>query len=311
MKFFETHFEEYTNNVNMHTKIAKLYDNFPDELSKFKNLIMYGPSGVGKYSQMLFAIKRYSPSDLKYEKKISINFNKTSYYFKISDIHYEIDMALLGCQSKLLWNDIYNLIIDIINATKSNNMGIIVCKNFHEIHNELLETFYSYMQTGFSSNNIDIKFIILTEEISFIPNDIINACKIINIERPSKNSYNKLFKTNLDVNKIGNIKMLKAKIDDINYHQIVCDKIIDTIIDYDNLKFATFRDLLYDILIYNLNIVSCCWYMLNSLTMRGKINHNNIEAILKRTYRFFQYYNNNYRPIYHLENYLLFIATLM
>ena len=311
MKFFETHFEEYTNNVNMHTKIAKLYDNFPDELSKFKNLIMYGPSGVGKYSQMLFAIKRYSPSDLKYEKKISINFNKTSYYFKISDIHYEIDMALLGCQSKLLWNDIYNLIIDIINATKSNNMGIIVCKNFHEIHNELLETFYSYMQTGFSSNNIDIKFIILTEEISFIPNDIINACKIINIERPSKNSYNKLFKTNLDVNKIGNIKMLKAKIDDINYHQIVCDKIIDTIIDYDNLKFATFRDLLYDILIYNINIFSCCWYILNSLTMRGKINHNNIEAILKRTYRFFQYYNNNYRPIYHLENYLLFIATLM
>ena len=311
MKFFETHFEEYTNNVNMHTKIAKLYDNFPDELSKFKNLIMYGPSGVGKYSQMLFAIKRYSPSDLKYEKKISINFNKTSYYFKISDIHYEIDMALLGCQSKLLWNDIYNLIIDIINATKSNNMGIIVCKNFHEIHNELLETFYSYMQTGFSSNNIDIKFIILTEEISFIPNDIINACKIINIERPSKNSYNKLFKTNLDVNKIGNIKMLKAKIDDINYHQIVCDKIIDTIIDYDNLKFATFRDLLYDILIYNINIFSCCWYILNSLTMRGKINHNNIEEILKRTYRFFQYYNNNYRPIYHLENYLLFIATLM
>ena len=295
----------------MHTKIAKLYDNFPDELSKFKNLIMYGPSGVGKYSQMLFAIKRYSPSDLKYEKKISINFNKTSYYFKISDIHYEIDMALLGCQSKLLWNDIYNLIIDIINATKSNNMGIIVCKNFHEIHNELLETFYSYMQTGFSSNNIDIKFIILTEEISFIPNDIINACKIINIERPSKNSYNKLFKTNLDVNKIGNIKMLKAKIDDINYHQIVCDKIIDTIIDYDNLKFATFRDLLYDILIYNINIFSCCWYILNSLTMRGKINHNNIEEILKRTYRFFQYYNNNYRPIYHLENYLLFIATLM
>ena len=311
MKFFETHFEEYTNNVNMHTKISKLYDNFPDELSKFKNLIMYGPSGVGKYSQMLFAIKRYSPSDLKYEKKISINFNKTSYYFKISDIHYEIDMSLLGCQSKLLWNDIYNLIIDIINATKSNNMGIIVCKNFHEIHNELLETFYSYMQTGFSSNNIDIKFIILTEEISFIPNDIINACKIINIERPSKNSYNKLFKTNLDVNKIGNIKMLKAKIDDINYHQIVCDKIIDTIIDYDNLKFATFRDLLYDILIYNINIFSCCWYILNSLTMRGKINHNNIEAILKRTYRFFQYYNNNYRPIYHLENYLLFIATLM
>ena len=30
---------------------------------------------------MLKSIKKYSPSELKYEKKISINFNKQSYFF--------------------------------------------------------------------------------------------------------------------------------------------------------------------------------------------------------------------------------------
>jgi hypothetical protein len=27
-----------------------------------------------------------------------------------------------------------------------------------------------------------------------------------------------------------------------------------------------------------------------------------------RTFTFLQYYNNNYRPIYHLENYLLYLV---
>ena len=119
MKFYETHFDDYINQENLlHKKLNKTYDNLPSDLKDLNNIILYGPSGVGKYTQMLFAIKKYSPSELKYEKKISINFNKAIYYFKISDIHYEVDMSLLGCQSKLLWNEIYHQIIDIIIATR-------------------------------------------------------------------------------------------------------------------------------------------------------------------------------------------------
>ena len=33
----------------------------------FNNTIIYGPTGVGKYSQMLYFLKKYSPSSLKYE----------------------------------------------------------------------------------------------------------------------------------------------------------------------------------------------------------------------------------------------------
>lgn len=315
MKFHETSFDDYINLENLlHKKLNKVYEKFPTDLKDLKNMIFYGPRGVGKYTQMLNTIKKYSPSELKYEKKISINFNKTIYYFKISDIHYEIDMSLLGCQSKLLWNEIYHQIIDIIISTKSNNSGIIVCKYFNEIHNELLEIFYSYMQTLFNTN-INIKFILLTEDISFIPDNINNNCQIINIERPSRNAYNKCLKNKNNLpNKlstISNIKNLKSQINLIDSHITICNQIIELLINYNSLNFHNFRDILYDIFIYNIDIYECIWYILENLINKNSIKQKDINKILKITYKFFQYYNNNYRPIYHLENYLLNLITII
>jgi hypothetical protein len=109
-----------------------------------KNTIFYGPSGVGKYTQVLKKIKTYSPSELKYEKKMTVTYNKQSYLFKMSDIHYDIYMSLLGCNEKIIWHEIYHQLIDILSA-KQNKVGIIVCKNFQDIQIELLENFYHYM----------------------------------------------------------------------------------------------------------------------------------------------------------------------
>ena len=83
MKFQETHFEEYIHSIkkyNLHTKIEELYDLFPSSLDKMGNLIFYGPSGVGKYSQLLYFIRRFSQSDLKYEKKLNVIYDKKQYY---------------------------------------------------------------------------------------------------------------------------------------------------------------------------------------------------------------------------------------
>ena len=195
MKFLESHFEEYTNEVkrlNLHPKLEKCYNRFPETLDKLGNLIFYGPSGVGKYSQMLYAIKKYSPTDLKYEKKLSLTYDKKQYFFKISDIHYEIDMSLLGCNSKLLWHDIYQQIVDILEA-KNNKSGIIVCKDFHNIHSELLDNFYSYIQDN-NSLCIYIKFILLSEEVSFIPDSssIIFCIPIIYIIPPLNISHSSI-----------------------------------------------------------------------------------------------------------------------
>ena len=316
MKFFESHFDEYINEVckiNLHPKLEKFYSRFPNKLNKLGNIIFYGPSGVGKYSQMLYSIKKFSPSELKYEKKISLTYDKKQYFFKISDIHYEIDMSLLGCNSKLLWHDIYQLIIDILSA-KNNKIGIIVCKNFHTIHSELLDNFYSYMQDN-NSSLIKIKYILLTEEISFIPDAILNCCETINISRPTKIAYSKCSKqkilSDFKIENIINIKYLHAGTYELMYpYKIICDKIIKEITEVNELKFLKFRDLLYDVFIYGLDITDCVWYILTNLIQKKKIGEKKSEILLK-TYIFLKHYNNNYRPIYHLENYLFYLTSII
>ena len=318
MKFRETHFEEYiseNSRVDLHPKLEKIFDRFPKILQDLKNIIFFGPPGTGKYTQMLKSIKRYSPTELKYERKISVNYNKQSYVFKVSDIHYEIDMSLLGCNSKLLWHEIYQQVVDII-AAKTEKSGIIVCKNFHDIHSELLENFYSYMQKNYSLTAVDIKFIIITEELSFIPDNIINACEVISINRPTKKLYLQSIKsklpTKINLENITNIKGLHFYSEEMMLpHRIICDKIIHNIIHINSLNFLKFRDILYDIFIYNLDISDCIWYILSTLIDQKRIQVDKMNKILVSTYCFLQYYNNNYRPIYHVEKYFLYIANII
>uniref|UniRef100_A0A6C0IHJ7 Replication factor C C-terminal domain-containing protein n=1 Tax=viral metagenome TaxID=1070528 RepID=A0A6C0IHJ7_9ZZZZ len=307
MKFHETNFEEYLipyNKVNLHPKLDKLYKSLPKNIEKFKNIIFYGPAGVGKYTQMLAVIHRYSPSQLKYEKKLSVTYNKNTYFFKISDIHYEIDLAILGCHSKLLWNDVYNQIVDII-LVKKEKIGIIVCKNFQEIHIELLETFYSYMQT-MPSDTIRLKFILITEATSFIPDNIINCCTIINVPRPSRIQYNKCFDNMVNakivLSEITNMKHLHSFIvKPIQPYEVICSSIYSSLVKLDTFNFNILREQLYDILIYNLNVDMCIWSLLERLINEHKITTADLPKVLMNLYDFFKHYNNNYRPIYHLE----------
>jgi DNA polymerase III delta prime subunit len=320
-KFHETHFEEYLTacqKEDLHPKLSKVFKKFPKQLKEFKNLIFFGPPGVGKYTQFLKSVKKYSPSELKYEKKISITFNKQSYLMKISDIHYEVDMSLLGCNSKLLWHDIYMQIVDILSA-KADKSGIILCKGFHEIHSELLENFYSYMQQN-NYSAVDIKFVFITEHISFLPDNILNCCEVIHLARPSKIQYGKCIGKKLDNNclleNITNIKNLHEPEEQIQGslqepHKIICDKIVEQMEKLEDLNFLKFRDLLYDIFIYNLDITQCVWYILSRVVMEKKIKQEKMTDVLIKTFLFFQYYNNNYRPIYHIENYIYFLIQNM
>ena len=300
----------------MHPKLESVFlKNFPDSIQQLKNVIFYGPSGVGKYTQVLRAIKKYSPSELKYEKKLSIVFNKQVYYFKISDIHYEIDMSILGCNSKLLWHDIYQQIIDIISAKPEKN-GIIVCKNFHDIHSELLDNFYSYMQNNLMTS-FNITFFIISEHISFLPDNIIKCCEIIHIPRPSATTYNKCIQTTpkrkkMPLSEITNIKNLHSDELVMDHYKIITDKIMHVILNVEEeFKIVVFRDLLYDMLIYNLDINQCVWYIVTTLVLSNKIPQKNVSDVLINMYKFFKYYNNNYRPIYHLEYFFTYIIQVV
>lgn len=412
MKYYETHFEEYIQAVdryNLHPEMVKYRDMFPDPLSHFGNLILYGASGIGKYSQALKLIQKYSPSALKYDKHMILQTEKQTYTYRISDIHYEIDMALLGCNSKMVWHEIFGQIVDIVSMRADKN-GIIICKNFHFIHTELLDIFYSYMQQyNHPQLNIHIKFILITEHVSFLSSRILENCRIIQMKRPSKEIYEEHLLLNhgilgetpsLEVNncvnnnisngvrsppppppgtilgqrgaskrvippentvvssvstpiqkntqplsdifikqisKISrnkhNVSSAENKIlDNINHTDIlnlkelhvlsttkaeppkeifnnVCDAIIKDLLNPNTLVITTFRDTLYDILIYNLDAVECFWYILTHFIVLQKIRASDISHILEKTYTFLKYYNNNYRPIYHLENIFLLLLT--
>ncbi len=320
MKFYETTFDDYlqeTTNIPFHPELNNFEQNLPDEAKQMGNLLIYGPSGSGKYTQSLRYVKKYSPSELKYEKKMVLNSDKYNYSYKISDIHYEIDMALLGCNAKLIWHELFLQIVDIVSISPKK-VGIIVCKNFHKTHTELLPLFYSYVQ---QYNNIllpfQIKYVLITEHISFIPNNIINNMRIINIKRPENEIYQYLKKpVNIDKECIQNLKEVRSisnvkNLDDIpeEYFDIICDSIIQKMTSPAKLSLLTFRECLYDILVYNLDFNEVLWHILTHFINEQKINDTSLQLILNDVYGQLKQYNNNYRPIYHLETILLNILN--
>ena len=351
MKYYETNYLDYINSLekyNLHEYKKKLFNKIPSSFNKLSNFIFNGPSGSGKYSQVLNIIKNYSDSNLKYDKKITCYYEKQNYTYKISDIHYEIDISQLGCNSKQLWHDIFFQIVDII-TIKPRKEAIIMCYNFHTINNELLDTFYSYMQHCKINPNINIKFFLITEHVSFLPHNIINSSIIINFKRPSIQQYKRLYTIKcendsendyendsendcendcdfikrlkkglilnnnsknifekIDANNIINIKDFKyfdliKNDNDIpsELFDIIINKLIDEIINFKTSSFINIREHLYDLLTYNIDIYESIWYIFYYLINNNFIDKN--ENILKDVYSQLKYYNNNYRPIYHLE----------
>lgn len=344
MKYYETTCAEYisaSKRANMHPELEPICAKMPDSLSGLGNIIFYGSSGVGKYTQFLRFIEKYATT-LKTDKMV-VTTEKQKYEYHISDVHYEIDLALLGCESKKIWNECFFQIVDIVSAKQSKS-GIILCKNFQSIHSELLDVFYSYMQHC-RALSIHLVFAILTEHVSFIPNRILQCCKLIHVRRPSAELYHssrnatsqtKSHKTFLgkihpnasyfalpdkyqkeivpehllNMKEMHSIVAVDSPPKDV--FNIVCDNIIKKMTQHETLDIISLRDNLYDILLYGLDVTECLWYILyyfvdNEIFVdeSGEV----MSEIMNKTDAFLKFYNNNYRPIYHLESIFIYLIT--
>jgi hypothetical protein len=367
MKYYETSYEEYiksSRKYDIHPELAPVIGQIMDINSLCPNLIIYGPSGVGKYTVALRILEKFSPSGLKHFKRMTIHsasnaatssVKNIDWSIRISDIHYEIDFSLLGCEPKKVWNDTFFQIVDVVSMSKEK-VGIILCKNFHTIHSELLEVFYSYVQHC-RLLNFRITFFFLTEHVSFLPSNIVECSQIIPVSRPSDEAYirlaeqggivhysgTKLSKFENRISRVGisDAKMKSFARDNMRavskdaimnlketqylaladspdqlpkeLFNIVCDSIVD-IIDAAGDKsvemdYAKFRNHLYDVLLYGVDITECIWYILNHYVESGKLSEAAISDIMPRMHTFLKYYNNNYRPIYHLESIFVYLIT--
>ena len=141
------------------------------------------------------------------------------------------------------------------------------------------------MQTNFLQDpSCKLYFILLSENISFINKNILTA------------SYR------LSLPHLPNIQQKKQ----INY-----DKFYDTIfacITAHHIDFSKLRNILYDILIYN---ISLCDVILTVIE-KFIVLHGNLSSHTKFSeyiYDFHKNFNNNYRPIFHLEKLLINIIN--
>lgn len=354
MKYYESNFDEYAkavNNYNLHPEIQRT-TTLP--VNKFLpmnkilpvNKIYYGGSGVGKYSQALHYISQFSNNGF-ISRRICFQNEKFNFQYFASDVHYEVDMSLLGCNSKILWHEVVQQIVDIMLVSRVP-VGIVMCKNFHLIHSELLEIFYSYIQEYCNPlSQVQLRFVLLSEHVSFLPNNILDVCEIVSVKRPSKlafctmieqepklRKYDKknddsvfddfMHKVSCGKMKLETSEQIVAALDgvsmdhvlnikEINHlayegmegtdvFNVVCDTIIGQMLSGAYLTTG-FRDALYDILIYNLDVGECLWYIYSHFVGLGLESSD----VLIQMHDMLKYFNNNYRPIYHLERMMLCI----
>ncbi len=297
MKFHDGELHEYVTKYNK----SKIRNKPIIEFNTIQDIIVYGPSGTGKYSSVLYYLSQFSSSKLHYDKKITININKdTIYYIRISDIHYEIDIEQLGCNAKQTWHEIYTHIMQIIQ--QYNYLQVIVCKNFHKINPDLLKVFYSYIQ---DAKYYNVKFILITDHLSFIPNNIYKYFNIISSPKLSATQCLKKIGNNVNTKQpLENLKSYTTGFPTVPYNSKLCKSLYDYLQEYPNISYKIVRDQLYDILIYDVDVTILIWELLTTYIK------SNIEIdimFIKYVNDFFQLYNNNYRPIYHLEKIIYYI----
>ena len=109
------------------------------------------------------------------------------------------------------------------------------------------------------------------------------------------------------------IHSLKYPIDKIpkNIFNIIVDDIIERLMNPDTLDIQQFRNILYDMLIYNLDIFECITHIIFYLIENNVLEKKYMKQIIIKLYSFFKYFNNNYRPIYHLESIFFEIITVI
>lgn len=294
-------FEEYFKDPELHP---------PDLLDYVQQLelataIFYGPPGVGKYSLILKYLRRFSDSRLKYSRKLTITFDTKTYQFQMSDVHYEIDMAIFTYNSKLLWHEIYQQLRDAITATKKR--GIILCKNFHEINNELLDNFYNYMQHPL------ITFVIMTEHVSFISDNILQSANMVYVPRPSREQYESVVSPEaphlLGAGEVSAMINMKCPTMTAT-HLPMCNQLIQYMEDLPNFDYFTFRNYIYTLLVYNIDVYSSVWYIMQHFIQRHGYPVDTITEITEHLLKFLHLYNNNHHNIYHIEYFLCYLTNV-
>ena len=239
--------------------------------------ILYNENHLNNYYYALYNLKDKSDSNLKYSRKIFITHNDKEYTFINSDIHVDVDFELLGVNEMSVFFELFKHIKE--NIVIQKKIFYICCIHFNEIKLELLEHFHIFL------NEPNLKFLFLTDQISFLPNVLLKN----SIIKKHKINYNSFYN-----------KQFEPRIQNIANH----------IINNKEMSLFVWREKLYELLILNDNIYACFSYLIELLIQSDYITETTIDDVLFKYYEIMYKYNNNYRSIYHLEHFIIFLRNL-
>ena len=152
-----------------------------------------------------------------------------------------------------------------------------------------------------------LRFVMITNAVGFIPLQITSLCStIVEIPRPPKCKYTTLLKCVPPTGGyICNIKYPESN----SPHIHICNTVIDYMVDIAHFDYLVFRNLLYELLVYNMDIHECIWYILKTLLANNIIAPQHTGEIITETIDILSKYNNNYHNIYHIECYCCYLVS--
>ena len=248
-----------------------------EETHQHDHYIIYCNHCSDCYSYIMNSLRQISPSSLKYNRKTTIEYYHQDITFPMSDIHIEIDFELLGVNEYSLFFEIFNHLTDnvILNMKKI----IVVCLHFDTIKKKLMDVFYNFL------DNPRILFIFSVKDMCYIHPYIIKHSIIKKYKSRNKSISSTLFQPRIDV-------------------------MIAQITGTSSWSLFEWREKLYELLIYNYNMYDCFEYIIRSLIDVEYLNDGNIDLFFKHYGDIMETFNNNYRTIYHIERFIIFLRNL-
>lgn len=241
--------------------------------------VFYGLNSMENYMHSLKHVEKFSPSSLKYSRKTMIEYNGQEIAFPTSDVHIEVDFEILGVNEYSIFFELYRHISENMVVNSKTTRLYVICLHFDQIKKELMDVFYNFM------NNPKISFLILVKQICYVHPYILKRTTIKKIKSAVLSKYDVRFESKMDA-------------------------MVENITGHNTWSLFQWREKLYELLVYNYNIHDCFAYLVQCLVEKEYLNDTNIDMFFPKYGEIMEKYNNNYRTIYHLERFILFLRNL-
>jgi hypothetical protein len=237
---------------------------------------------------------------------VEVETLKMDYNMRIGPNYFVIDMEILGCNQKSIFIELLDYIYNSfgnsgiysgVNQQPNIVPKYIILKNFHTVRNEVYDILYSQLRGDeYSVHAGKYKFVIHTNTVACIPLHIIGYFNHVHVDcigEPGTSVSN----TNggIDVNAFSP----HTQTADMIQYIMKFNHEIDT------MDIQLIRTYLYEVLTLCLSPHDVLWVIVQNICSR----HPKLTTCIINLYvECFVDYSSKYRPIYHLEKFL--VATI-